>query len=150
MKIWVIYDSKYGNNELVAKAIEGALRGDPEVHLAPTKKVTPKKVMATSPDALFFGGPLRFTLVSFAIKRWVSKFAKLLTARGIKLKKVAAWGTHLRDLPNQLSRFTWAHIVETQWRILRDLVPADDDVARILGIVIENVKGPWNLVGRKK
>ncbi|HMF31753.1 MAG TPA: hypothetical protein VKK79_10075 [Candidatus Lokiarchaeia archaeon] len=141
MKIWILYDSKFGNNKMIAETLETAMKGENEVHVAYAKKISPKKVLADAPDALLFGGPLRAGMISFTIKGWATKMAKLLLGKGIKLQKVAAWGTHGVNTPETPPKFAWEGI-EPKWKALRDQVPAEKTVQELCGIAVEGMKGP--------
>ena len=53
--------------------------------MAYAKKVSPKEVFASAPDTLLFGGPLRLGMISFTIKGWAAKHAKILRGKSTKL-----------------------------------------------------------------
>ncbi len=92
MNIWIVYDSKFGNNIKVAKTM-GEMLKTHEVHVSYAKKVSPKDVLASKPDILLFGGPRRIGKIARTIRVWVEKFAKLAVATQFQLKKVGAWET---------------------------------------------------------
>jgi menaquinone-dependent protoporphyrinogen IX oxidase len=141
MKIWIIYDSKFGNNKLVAETLETTLKVDNDVSVAYAKKVSPKLVLKDAPDALLFGGPLRAGMISFTIKGWATKFAKLLKKKNVRLQKVAAWGTHGPITPQTPPKFAWTNI-EPKWKALRDLVPAEKTLQEFPDFVVGGMKGP--------
>ncbi len=92
MKIWIVYDSKYGNNIKVAQVM-GELLKKHDVLISYAKKVTPKAVIASKPDILLFGGPRRIGKIARTICSWVEKFANQAVSEKYQLKKVGAWET---------------------------------------------------------
>ncbi len=92
MKIWIVYDSKYGNNIKVAQAM-GELLKSHEVHISYAKKVAPKAVITSKPDILLFGGPRRIGKIARTIRSWVEKFARQAVSEQYQLKKAGAWET---------------------------------------------------------
>nr|MDO8113697.1 hypothetical protein [Candidatus Sigynarchaeota archaeon] len=140
MKIWIVYDSKFGNNKQIAEALGEIFKEGNAVHVQYAKKISPKEVAKDEPDMLLFGGPLRAGNISFTIKRWGSNFGRTLKSRGFKLKKVAVWGTHGRDDPGTPAKFLWA-AVEQKWKTLMDSVPAEKSTG-VQGINVDGMKGP--------
>ena len=57
MKLWIIYDSRFGNNKIVAQDLADQLKNNNIVEGHYAKQISPKKVAASIPDALLFGGP---------------------------------------------------------------------------------------------
>lgn len=93
MKIWIVYDSKFGNNKKVVQKMDELLNKNHEVHVNYAKKISPKKVLAASPDIFLFGGPRRVGKISKTLRKWVERFTNLLHANKIQLEKVGAWET---------------------------------------------------------
>lgn len=93
MKIWIIYDTKFGSNKRVATLVQELLASENEINISYAKDVSPKAVMKTHPQALIFGGPRRMGNISFTLRRWVERFSRILTSKGVKLEKIAAWET---------------------------------------------------------
>jgi flavodoxin len=94
MKIWIVYDTKYGSNRKIAEMMKSRLEKNNEVCCSQTKYISPKKIIAEMPDAFLFGGPRRMGKISFTLRRWVEKYSKLLASNHIQMKKVGAWETH--------------------------------------------------------
>jgi menaquinone-dependent protoporphyrinogen IX oxidase len=141
MKIWIVYDSKYGNNKQIAEALGGLFNEGNVVHVHHAKDITPKEAIEDQPDILLFGGPLRAGMISFTIKGWASKFAHLLKSKKLKLQKVAVWGTHARNDPETPPKFSWAN-VEPKWKAAMDEVPAEKAMPGVQGINIDGMEGP--------
>ena len=93
MKIWIVYDTKFGNNKKVVQKINELLGKNHEVHVNHAKEISPKKVLAASPEIFLFGGPRRVGRISNTLRKWVERFSKLLNANNFQLEKVGAWET---------------------------------------------------------
>lgn len=141
MNIWIVYDSKYGNNKQIAEVLEGLFKEGNEVHVHHAKNVSPKEAIDSKPDILLFGGPIRAGMISFTTKGWVSKFARILKSRGLKIKKVGVWGTHAINDAQTPPRFAWVNI-ESKWKALMAKVPAEKAMPGVQGINIEGMEGP--------
>lgn len=153
MKIWIIYDSKFGNNQRVAEIIQGLLSAHHEVHVSYAKKISPKEVLAASPDAVLFGGPRRIGNISFTLRHWVEKYAKLLVSKKIRLKKIAAWETR-GDMKEPAKKegmewniYTKNQKTPEQWRTLIQKVPVDQPPMDLLSLI---VAGPEDQMGAAK
>ncbi len=77
-KVWIVYDSKYGNCQKVAGALGKLVEKDYEVHVEHAKEVKPEQVVADQPAAVFIGGPIRAAMPSFTIKGWAGNLGKAL------------------------------------------------------------------------
>jgi len=93
MKIWIVYDSKYGSNKRVATLMQEILSPRHDVRIAYAKDIRPKAILADFPDALLFGGPRRMGKMSYTIRKWAEGFAKALQKQGKQMDRVAAWET---------------------------------------------------------
>ncbi len=144
MKIWIVYDSKYGNNKQIAGALATRFSDeghDVQVHYA--KTVKPGDALDT--DVLVFGGPIHLGQITLTIKGWVVKFAKVLRSSGKSLKKVAAWGTHLEDKPETPPKVAWAANA-LNWKALMDDINAEKRMPAVQSFVIKPVDGKDTLV----
>jgi len=140
MKIWIIYDSKYGNNKQIADVLGTQFSEDGnEVHVHHAK--TMKPINAIDADLLIFGGPLRWGMISSTMKGWMANFAKILNSNKKMLKKVAGWGTHLQDKPDMPAKFTW-DASALKWKALMDGVDAEKRMPEIQGIIVNGMSGP--------
>ena len=139
MKIWIVYDSKFGNNKQIADSLAGLLDEGNEVHVHHAKTVKPKE--AIDADMLLFGGPLRAGLISFTIKGWVTRYSKILKAKNAKLAKVAAWCTHGKSGPDTPPRFAW-NTIALKWNALINGVPATNALSDVESIIVEGMEGP--------
>ncbi len=141
MKVWIVYDTKHNNNKQVAEALAGLLKEGNEVHVHYAKDISPKEVVESMPDILLFGGPLRMGKISSTINGWAGNVSKALTKKGLKVKKVGAWGTHLKEVPDMPVKWSWA-TAEHNWKALMEGVPAEKTMPRVQGIIVTDMKGP--------
>ena len=90
MKVFILYDSKYGNTKTVAENILESLKQveDMEVAISCIKDIDPHSVI--SYDALILGAPNHMASPSRAMKSFVDKLAKLT----VNAKSVAVFGTY--------------------------------------------------------
>ncbi len=145
MKIWIIYDTMYGNNRKIANIMQEQLSTNHEVHVNYAKKVSPKKVIATAPDAVIFGGPRHFGKPSFTIRRWIGQFADNLTSNKNQLKKVAVWETQteMKDIDLKSESNMECKIYDTHlnlWMEILQRIPTANPPQELLSIFIEGTE----------
>ena len=101
MKTLVIYDSVFGNTELVARAIGAALGSSPDVEVLKVSAVTPGQLKGL--DRLFVGSPTR----GFRPTPAITDFLAALPDDSLKGIKAAAFDTRipLASIKNPLFRF---------------------------------------------
>jgi flavodoxin len=90
VKVFVIYDSKYGNTKLVAeKIVEGIkeVEGN-ETAIGYVKEINPEKVADF--DVIVLGAPNHMGKPSRTIRKFVDELAKL----DLKMKKAAVFDTY--------------------------------------------------------
>jgi menaquinone-dependent protoporphyrinogen IX oxidase len=92
MKVFVVYDTKYGNTKLVAEKIaEGIRQADGiETTTSDVKDVRVETVAGY--DALLMGGPVHFGSPSRTITKFIDKLGKL----DLKDKPAAVFDTYLK------------------------------------------------------
>jgi flavodoxin len=90
-RVFIVYDTKYGNTKLVAEKIAEGMRElkGIETEVSDVKKVDLKKI--DSFDAILIGAPNHFGSPSRTIMKFIDKLGKLK----LKAKGVAVFGTFL-------------------------------------------------------
>jgi flavodoxin len=90
VKVFIAYDSQYGNTKLVAEKIAEGIRETEgmEVALGYVKEVDPSSLAGY--DALLLGGPNHMARPSRTLKKFVDQLAKV----DLKAKSVAIFGTY--------------------------------------------------------
>ena len=121
MKILIIYDTKFGNNNTVANKVQDLLKDQHEIYVYSVKGISPKNAVKLSPDAFIFGGPRRMGKIKKSIRKWVDKFQKTLEKENYTLQKVAAWETRMKEQKEMETDFE-KKIFEKNEKIWTDLV----------------------------
>jgi len=90
VKVFIVYDSKYGNTKIVAEKIsEGMMEGKGiETSIGHAKEINVEEL--TNFDAIVLGGPNHFGRPTQTIKKFVNRLSEL----DLKSKKVAVFGTY--------------------------------------------------------
>ena len=146
MKIWIIYDSKFGNNKRISELMKEQLVSNHEVHVSYAKKISPKAVLATNPDVLLFGGPRRIGNISFTLRTWISRYAKFLTKKHISMHKIAAWETRgemkpeIANSESKMERNIYEKNLKTGelWKALIQKIPVDKPPQELMSLFIVN------------
>lgn len=101
MKVWVIYDSMYGNTEKIAQAIGASLKSAAEVIVAQVAGVNPAELK--SGDLLVVGSPTQ----AFGPIEGMKQFLKSLPATQVEAVKFAAFDTRMdvRDVNSKFFTF---------------------------------------------
>ncbi len=71
MKIYIMHDTKYGNGKLLAEAIGETFSDIHDIKIGDIKIMTPREVVADSPDALIMGAAIRAFLGGPLSKKWL-------------------------------------------------------------------------------
>lgn len=140
MNIWILYDSRYGNNKLIAETLAGHLKDGNNIQVYYVKKLSQKALINGGVDMLLIGGPTHFGAPSFTLKRWANRMTNMLNQNGIQLKKAAIWATHMKDKPNTPEKFSWDG-VKLKWKRILNNIPTEKKVDEIQGFEITPVEG---------
>jgi flavodoxin len=143
MNIWIVYDSKFGNNKRIADALGECFKSDNNVQISHAKKISPKKVAQTGVDIFLFGGPLHAGQISFTMKRWATTLANLLVKQHKTLKKVAVWGSHATNDTNTPPQFSW-NATKLKWKAVLEKFQAEKKLDEVIGFDInpKTLQGP--------
>ncbi|MCZ2808886.1 MAG: flavodoxin domain-containing protein [Candidatus Bathyarchaeota archaeon] len=129
-RVFIIYDSKYGNTKLVAEKIAEGMRElkGMETEVSDVKKVDLKEI--DSFDAILIGAPTHFGGPSRTIKKFIDKLGKLK----LKAKGVAVFDTFLGE--------DFEKGVKKMEERLGDKVPPLRLMTSGLSIRVDGMKGP--------
>lgn len=143
MNIWIVYDSKFGNNKRIADALAAQLQDGNNVYVHYAKKIKPKEVLSKGIDLFLFGGPLRAGNISFTMKSWAKKLTKLLQKQHITIKKAAVWGSHSTNDPSTPPQYSW-DASKLKWKALLDDFPAEKKLDEVIGFDVnpKTLEGP--------
>lgn len=154
MKIWIVYDSKFGNNKRIAEYLAELFKEGNDVRVFYAKKIAPRKILDEGIDMLLFGGPLRAGNISFTIKGWANKVAKELKKRQTQVKIVAVWGSHSAITSGVPNKFSWENSKE-KWNLLLRSFPAEKKTQEVVGFPVNpnSLEGPleagWEDLAKK-
>jgi flavodoxin len=154
VKVWLIYDSKFGNNKNIANKLASYFEDDNEVFVKYAKDISPKEVIKQGIDILLLGGPPRAGMISFTIKSWANKMIKQLNKEGKILNKVALWGSHATNDENTPEKFGWEG-TKNKWNIILNDIPAEKKINDTVGFSVnpETLEGPlepgWEEIAEK-
>ncbi|OLS15201.1 MAG: hypothetical protein RBG13Loki_1167 [Promethearchaeota archaeon CR_4] len=141
MNVWIVYDSRYGNNKKIAEVLAGHFKDGNNVHVHYAKEISQQALIDGGIDILMFGGPLRFGTPSSTIKRWANKMTGLLNQKAVKVGKTAIWGTHMKDAPDTPpGKCAW-DVAKPKWKAILDTFPAEKKAPEIQGFVVGAIAG---------
>jgi len=130
MKVFVVYDTKYGNTKLVAeKIVEGIKEVEGiETAISDVEEVELEKVADS--DAILIGGPNHMGRPSRTISKFIDKLGKL----DLKAKWVAVFDTYLgRDFEKAVKKME---------KRIGEKVPGLKLITSGLSIRVGGMKGP--------
>ena len=129
-RVFIVYDTKYGNTKLVAEKIAEGIRESKgiETEVNDVKEVDLKKI--TGSDAILIGAPNHMGNPSRTIMKFIDQLSKL----ELKPKGVAVFDTHMgKDFEKAAKK------MENR---LREKVPALKLMTPGLSIRVDDMKGP--------
>lgn len=131
VKVFVIYDTKYGNTKLVAENIVDGLRGVEglETAISDVKEVDFEKVADS--DVILIGTPNHIGSPTRIIKKFIDKLGKLNS----KAKWIAVFDTNLGG--NQFEKAT-----KKMEKRINEKIPGLKLILPGLSIKVEGMKGP--------
>ena len=78
MKLWILYDTKFGNGKILAELLKKEFSGDWEIKIGDVKDISPNTVVNDAPDVLILGGAIRIFMGAPASKKWLKRLNKEL------------------------------------------------------------------------
>ncbi len=141
MNVWIVYDSKYGNNKQVAEALVGHFKDENTVHVHFAKEISQQAVIDGGVDMVIMGGPVHFGGPTSTMKKWTKKMTDILNKKTLKVRKVAIWSTHMKNDPNQRAgKCSW-DVAKAKWNVILDTFPAEKKATEIQGIEVGAISG---------
>jgi len=140
VKVLIVYDTKYGNTEKVAKLIgEGITStGGNEVLVNKVKEVNLKK--ADSYDVILIGSPVHFGKHVGSIKKFINKLPKAQ----LKANGYAIFDTYMGDDSETTEEgvCSYTKMVDKMENHIHEKMPNLTKVSSGLSIKVEGMKGP--------
>ncbi len=130
VKVFVVYDTKYGNTRLVAeKIVEGMKEVEGiEATISDVEETDPKR--AVDYDAILIGSPTHFGGPVRGIMKFIDKLGKL----DLKAKWIAVFDTYLKE--------DFEKAVKKMEKRIGEKVPTLKLVTSGLSIKVDDMKGP--------
>jgi flavodoxin len=94
MKVWILYDTQFGNGKKLAEAFKEHFPTEYEVKTGDVKDVSPSSVAQDKPDVLILGGAIRMFRGAPKSKKWVKNLNSELKNLDYKVKYAGAYLTH--------------------------------------------------------
>ena len=131
-KVFVVYDTKYGNTKLAAESILEGIRDVEEIETAigSVKEVDVEKVADS--DLIALGAPSHMGRPSRTMKKFVDRLAK----SNLKSKHVAVFGTYAGRIR------TLDRAVKKLEKIVEKKLPSLNLISPSLSIRVNGIKGP--------
>ncbi|MFX1316958.1 MAG: hypothetical protein ACFE9T_13940 [Promethearchaeota archaeon] len=129
-KIWIIYNTKYGNCGIWCEEVESRLKEKYDVKKNSVKEITPNDVANDPPDVLLVGARIVVMSPDKKVKGFVKKLGGLLKQ---PIPKAAILYTHGSP---------WDDAFNKMGKILEENDVANDILPEILEIKMAKTKGP--------
>jgi flavorubredoxin len=132
VKVFVAYDSKYGNTKLAGESVAEGIKeaGNIETVVRYIKEIDLEKLVDY--DALVLGAPNHMAMPSQAMKKFVNMLAEL----DLKAKNVAVFGTYSGRARNP------DRAVKKLQKMIENKLPNLKPILPSLSIRVRGVKGP--------
>ncbi len=132
MKVFIIYDSKYGNTKTVAEAISEGIRETQaiEVTIGYVKKIDPKTLAGY--DAIVIGAPNHMGKPSLAI----TEFIHALSRTNVWAKWFTAFDTYYKHERN------FEKTMRKLEKQITQQLPGMSPITTGLSVKVEGIKGP--------
>jgi len=87
LKLWILYDTKFGNGKTLAELLKNEFSGEWEINLGDVKEISPNAVVNDAPDVLILGGAIRMF-------KWLKQLNKELNNVNKEIQYGAMFLTH--------------------------------------------------------
>lgn len=96
MKIWVLHDSIYGNDEYLSRILAKELSREHEVKIGYICNIAPKSMVEEHPDMIIFGSAIRFWEHTRNLKEWFKRYVQLMKHAKRRLSYTFLYFTHVK------------------------------------------------------
>lgn len=94
MKLWILYDTKFGNGKTLAELLKKEFSVEWEIKLGDVKEILPITVASDAPDALILGGAIRMFMGAPSSKKWLKQLNKELNNANKEIHYGSLFLTH--------------------------------------------------------
>ncbi|TFF99896.1 MAG: hypothetical protein EU541_03760 [Promethearchaeota archaeon] len=136
MKIWILYDTQFGNGKKLAEFLGKELSDVDEIMSGDVKDINPKSVADDKPEVLILGGAIRMFQGAKKSKKWLKKLNKELKNIEYKIKYSTAFLTH--GLPTDKIQGFGKRLLKK----LKKATMIDNVYSELLTARVEDTEGP--------
>lgn len=94
MKVYLMYDTQFGNGKMLAQALGKEFPSDFEIKSGDVKDINPQNVAKENIDVLVLGGAIRMFRGATKSKKWLRELNKILRRSGNTIKYATEFLTH--------------------------------------------------------
>ncbi|QEE16758.1 hypothetical protein DSAG12_02588 [Promethearchaeum syntrophicum] len=104
MKLWILYDTNFGNGKILAELLKDEFSGEWEIKIGDVKEISPSTVVNETPDVLILGGAIRMFMGAPKSKKWLKQlnaelehankdieYGTLFLTHGLATNKIQGW-----------------------------------------------------------
>ncbi len=95
LKLWILYDTKFGNGKTLADLLKNEFPEEWEIKLGDLKDVSPNTVVCDAPDVIILGGAIRMFMGAPASKKWLKQLNNELDLANKKIQYGTLFLTHV-------------------------------------------------------
>ena len=136
MKVWILYDTKFGNGKKLAEFLGKEFPESDEIKKGDVKEVAPSLVAEDNPEVLILGGAIRMFRGATKSKKWLKKLNKEVKKVGNEIQYGTAFLTH--GLPtDKMQGFG-----KRYFKKLRNASKIENVYSELLTARVEDTEGP--------
>lgn len=94
MKLWIVYDTQFGNGKKLANVLKDEAPTDWEVMTGDVKEISPEKIVTSQPDGIIVGGAIRMFQGAPKSKKWIKGLEAELEKSNTSIKAGTTFLTH--------------------------------------------------------
>lgn len=108
MKLWIVYDTQFGNGKKLAEVLKEEAPKDWEIKIGDLKEIPPENVVSSHPDGIIVGGAIRAFQGAPKSKKWIKQLDVALQQKNLTIKAGTTFLTHglpTNKIQGYLNRF---------------------------------------------
>ena len=137
LKLWILYDTKFGNGKILAELLKKEFPDVWEIKLGDLKEISPNTVVYDAPDVIILGGAIRMFLGAPASKKWLKQLNNELEKTNKNIQYGTLFVTHVLST-NKIKGY-----VKRFWKKLEKTTKIAKPYPQILTARVQEVEGPF-------
>ena len=137
MKLWILYDTKFGNGKTLAELLKNEFSEEWEIKLGDVKDISPNTVINDAPDVLILGGAIRMFQGAPESKKWLKQLNKELDLANKDIQYGMLFLTHM------LSASKIQGYSKRFWKKLKKSKRIVKSYPQILTARVKEMEGPF-------